>query len=122
MLDCRFREPVEASTPAAKSSPFWARILPNQKMRGYYRCFGLTADSEDAARRLAYEDTIQNPYFHLNVAEIEVVELEEVSRDDAMFKRLSTKANGHANGNQNGAANGHTPEPIWFRDGGGYFW
>jgi hypothetical protein len=122
MLDCRFREPVETTVATAKATPFWARILPNQKMRGYYRCFGLTAESEQAARKLAFDDTIHNPYFHLNVSEIEIVELEEVSRNDAMFQRLVAKSNGHTNGKHNGASNGHAHDPIWFRDGGGYYW
>ncbi len=121
MLDCRFREPV-AMNGAAKDTPFWARILPHQKMRGYYRCFGLVAETEDDARKIAYEDTTHNPYFHLNVSEIEVVELEEVARDDAMFRRLHEKSNGHTSGSSNAAANGHAADPIWFRDGGGYYW
>lgn len=117
MLDCRFREPV-ALNGSVKETPFWARILPHQKMRGYYRCFGLTAENEEDARKIAYEDTTHNPYFHLNVSEIEIVEVEEVSRDDAMFKRLSTTPDNQPDT----LANGHLTDPIWFRDGGGYYW
>lgn len=113
MLDCRFREPVE-TTEAGSSKPFWTRILPQQKLRGYYRCFGLTAESETVAQQLALDDTTHNPYFHLNAADMQIVELEEISRDDAKFKRLQTKAHE--------TTRGHAPDPIWFRDGGGYYW